>query len=109
MPPRVPTRFAAEALLEPLHRLPPGTRLTPDEGQPIIVHVDGVRHQRNRQLLVEPPDPLIRLIVNAGEIYHARAVRLGPSELVEDYASPLPRRSQAICVLKTYAPVEILE
>lgn len=101
--------FPAEALLEPLQPLPPGTTLTPEEGQPIIVHVDAVRHQRNRHFHLQPPEPLIRLIRSDGEIYHARRIQLGPSELVEAYDQPLPRRTQAICVLKTYVPVEILE
>lgn len=101
--------YAAAELLEPLNLLPPGTILTPREDQPIIVHVDGVRHQQNKHLLLPIPEPLIRIILNDDDIYHARGVKLGPSELVEAYDQPLPRRTQAICVLKTYAPVEILE
>lgn len=105
---RYPRAFKAEALLEPLNLVPAGTVLTPIDTRPIIVHVDAVRHQRNRHFNLSPPEPLVRIII--GEvIYHARAVALGPSTLAEAYGEPLPRRTQAICVLKTSAPVTVLE
>lgn len=100
--------FRAETLLEPLNELTVGAELTPQPDRPIIVHVDAVRHQRNRHFNVSPPEPLIR-IIDGDQIYHARRVRLGACELAEDYGSPLPRRTQAICILKTYEPITILE
>lgn len=101
--------FAAEDLLEPLKLLPKGAVLTPEEGQPILIHVDAVRHQRNRHFFIDPPEPLVRIIRSDGEIYHARGISGGTFSLVEDYESPLPRRTQAICILKTYEPITILE
>lgn len=101
--------FSAESLLEPLKLLPAGTVLTPEEGQPILIHVDAVRHQRNRHFRITPPEPLVRIIRSDGEIYHARGITGSAFTLVEDYASPLPRRTQAICILKTYEPITIVE
>lgn len=101
--------FPAADLLEPLHLLPAGTILDPEEGGVLRIHVDAIRHQRNRQWLIDPPEPLIRIIRSDGEIYHARRIKLGACTLEEAYTEPLPRRTQAICVLRTSAPIEILE
>lgn len=101
--------FAAADLLEPLRLLPVGTIVDPEPGEVLRIHVDGIRHQRNKQWLLDPPEPLIRIIRSDGEIYHARRIRLGPSTLEEVYDEPLPRRTQAVCILRTAYPVEILE
>lgn len=96
--------------LEPLNCPAPGTILTPHPDIPLRLHMDSVRHRANQQTGLIPPAPLVRIVRDVDEVYHARSVRLlGPCEFREDYATPLPRRPGAVCLVYTTSPIEILE
>jgi hypothetical protein len=110
-----PSAFTQADLLEHLNTLPAGTVLTPIDNHPIVVHVDGVRHQSNRHERISPPDPIIRVLVGdphdpGTPVYHVRGVSFtSPAQLAEDYQHPLPLRTTAICVLYVYGPVTIVQ
>lgn len=92
---------------EPLRGLPAGTVLTPLPPHPLILHMDG--HRRRTNQITDAREPLVRIVRSPGEVYHVRAVELGPCTLAEDYTGPLPDRPEAVCVLTTLAPILILE
>jgi len=93
--------------LEPLNPAPVGI-IEPVPGRPTIVHVDTFRLLQNR--VMHEDAPTIRLLVGGPDAapQHCHHVRLGPSEIVERYAHPLPDRPNAIVVLWTDAPIEVL-
>jgi hypothetical protein len=96
----------AARYLEPLNPAPIGV-IAP-ASLPTIIHVDNLRLLRNR--VMREQDPMIRLLVGGPEAIpqHCRDLRLlGPSELRERYLA-LPRRSAALVVLETAAPIEVM-
>ena len=92
--------------LEPTRSVPVGTKIKPDPGGEIIIHVDSLRMHANRTL--KQSEPIIRLIIGP-TIIHAHSIKvLGEATLAEDYENPLHDRPSAVCVLKTKGEVQVL-